>query len=179
MTAARRQSLLVGVMLLMLGIAAVWSCGRTREQRDIAALAAADLTTCRSLAAAIDRLREQPAVASSGALGVQEMAMLVERASKQARLTADALEGIFPQAEQRLGNSAYLEKPTLLAIRRVTLEQLVRLLHTLTNETGLTVQSLRVRTPTQAEEADGRRLWDVEATVSYLIYSPRSTTAAN
>lgn len=82
-----------------------------------------------------------------------------EGSSGAASIGAESLYRIEPEPARRTGEGPYLEKP------------LVDLLETLAGEPGeLTVTSLRLQAP--HSERLGQT-WDVEATLTYLIYSPR------
>ena len=81
-----------------------------------------------------------------------------------------AILRIGPQPPRRLADSVYLEKPTQVSVRQLTLQQLITFLHDLSDDSSnLWVPSLRIRS-SQVATVAGR--WDAEMTVSYLIYSP-------
>jgi hypothetical protein len=164
-----RQIVLAGVMLVLLAAAAAWSVQWMVEQRGRARAASENLARCKQLADAIRALRNRPAVASAEAMGIQELGQRIEAACKQAKFEGAALEGVFPQSARRVGDSPYLVKPTALALRGVTLTQLVTFLHHLTDGSGLSVRDVRLRTP-HGEAA--HTVWDAEATVTYLMYAP-------
>ena len=165
----KRQILLVSVMLGMLAIAAMWSLSRASEQASNAQYAMDDLTECQRLADSIAAFRSKPTIASAKVKEDYEMGARIDDASKKANLPPDSLQGLFPQSARRRGRSSYLEKPTSLALRDVSLPQLATFLHHLSDNTGLTVRDVRIRTPHGSES--GNR-WDAEATVTYLIYQP-------
>jgi hypothetical protein len=170
----RRGTILVGGVVAALAVAAVWSTHRMTEQRGIAHQTAQDLVQCQEHARAIESLRKKPTVASAEAMGVQELGKRIESASRRAQLPAASLEGVFPQRERRVGNSPYLHKPTVLALRDVSLLQTATFLYYLTDGSGLTVSELRLRSP-HGEAADDR--WDADATLTYLVYAPSSQTS--
>ncbi len=174
MTAHARQAILIAVMLAMLVIAAAWNVLWMLDQRETALGAARDLADCKVLAGEIRALRDAPAVAAAEAMGVQELGRRIEAASRQVGLGKDALEGVLPQAPRRLGNTPYVQKPTVLAIRGVTLRQAALFLHHLTAESGLSVRDLRLRIPHGDVPRD---VWDAEATLTYLMYVPTATAA--
>lgn len=169
MTDVRRQGMLIGLMLLMLAVGAGWSVNRMLTARAEAGLAAADRAEARRVAEAIVALRDQPAVAATRAMGERQLIQRIETAAADVGLPADALEGTFPQNARRVGDSPYLRKPTAITLRAVSLEQLTAFLAELTAESNLTVDDLRLRVP--HGDNDGE-LWDAEATITYLIYSP-------
>lgn len=173
MTPLKRQFILIGLMLLLLAMAAVWSTNTMIAESESARSAAEDIASCKVLAATIESLREKPAIASVSAMGVQELGERIEAASRQAQLPPSSLEGVFPQASRRVGDSAYLSKPTSLSLRGVTLEQLVTLLFHLTDGSGLSARDLRLRTPHGGAPSN---IWDADVTLSYLVYSPPTRT---
>lgn len=169
MTPHRRQAWLACTLLIALGLASAWSVQWMGEQRDYAAAAAADLADCRSHVAAIQMLRKQPAIASIDDVGVRRLGERINAAAQEAKLDPAALEGVTPQSARRLGDSAYLMKPTALALRGVSMAQTAAFLHHLTQGSGLTVRELRLRAPS----ADApTALWDADATLTYVVYSP-------
>ncbi len=168
MSEAKRKIVLITAMLVMLGGAAAWSFGWMLEQRELARLDAEDLAACRQLAESIAKLRQQPAVAASEAMDVQELGTRITVASQQAGL-ADQLQGVFPQPVRRMGDSPYVQKSTTLSLRGVSLVQIATFLHHLTLDSGLNVRDLRI---SSKDAGPGGSLWDAEADVAYLIYQP-------
>ncbi|MFO8014764.1 MAG: hypothetical protein R6X20_15830 [Phycisphaerae bacterium] len=164
-----RQLVLAGVMVVLLAGGAAKGLHYMMTQRGRARQAADALASCRDLARDIRALRDKPAVASAEAMGIQELGRRIETACRQAGFEGAALEGVFPQSARRVGESPYLLKPTALALRGVTLPQLVTFLHHLTNGSGLDVRDIRLQTPHGDAPPS---VWDAEATVTYLMYAP-------
>jgi hypothetical protein len=175
MSPARRPIVLAGVLLAMLAVAAYWSVGWMSQQRRLAAQAAEDLATCRRLADDILTLSPPPAAAPATGVGVHELGQRIEDASRKANLAPVSLEGVFPQNARRLGDTPYLQKPTSLVLRNVSLSQLVTFLYHLTDQSGWIVQDLRLRTPRGDEHG---ALWDAEATLTCLMNAPPARDAA-
>jgi hypothetical protein len=169
MTAPRRQGILVGLMLAMLAGLAAWNVEWMLGQRSSAQQAANDLAECEHLAAGIKLLRDKPAVASTEAMGVQELGKRLEAASGKAAIAQSSVRGVSPQNAHRVGDSPYLVKPTALALKGVSLSQVATFLYHLTSDAGLSVRDLRLRAG-RADDAGG--VWDAEVTLTYLIYSP-------
>lgn len=172
----RRRTTLLGAAIAGLVLAAVWNINAMMHRRRAAANAWRELAVCRQLAAEIASLRARPVVASQAEMAAHELGQRVDAASRQAQLDPASLEGIYPQAAGRIGDSSYLEKPTSLAFRGVRLAQVAALLSELSDTAQLRVRDLRLRVP--RNEADPN-LWDVEVTVASLIFSPpamRDTT---
>jgi hypothetical protein len=169
MNPRKRQAILVGVMLAMLSVGAVWNLNWMLEQRQDARRAAGDLVACEVLAEQMGQLRSKPAVASAKDMGVRELGSKIDAASARARLGRTALRGVDPRSARPVGDTPYLQKPTTLDLQQVTLPQLTSFLYHLTNEPGLVVRDLRLRSPRR--RAEGKD-WNAEATLTYLIYSP-------
>jgi len=176
MNPEKRRAVLIGVMMTMLLVAAIWNINWMMTQRRSAAHAAKDLAMCRELQSHIEMLRQKPAVASTEALASQELGQLITTAAKQAKLPNGPPRDVFPQAARGVGDSPYLVKPTLLTLRGVTLQQLSAFLYHLSGDSGLDVRDLRLRRPKSRETANA---WNAEATVTYLIYKPRGKTPRN
>jgi hypothetical protein len=165
----KRRALLIGLLISMLAVAALWSWDAMASQRRLAEQAAADLGDCRRLAGDIAELRGKPAVARTEDVGVRALGDRIETSAAEAGLSGSWLEGVYPQSARREGDSPYMTKPTVLAVRAVTLGQLAAFLYHLTEDPALSVADLRLRSP---HGETSRDQWDAEATVSYLIYSP-------
>lgn len=171
----RRQSVLIGVMLAMMLVAAGWSTVRMFGYWRDAAYAAEDLQRCEQLADQIKQYQNQDAFASTGddaALQEQKLAQRVNEAAQKANLTGSWQQGIEHRREVRIDDSPYLRKPAVLITRGLTLSQLALLLHHLTQDSPYTAEQLQLRTP-PGEEAGNR--WDADVTLTYLIYAPQTT----
>jgi hypothetical protein len=176
MNPRKRQAILVGVMMAMLAIAAVWSLGRMFEQRRSARRAATDLAAVTAMAQRMKGLRDQPAVASAQDMGVRELGTRIDEASGKAGLPRNALRSVDPRSARPVGDTPYLQKPTTLELQGVSLTQLASFLYHLTSEPGLVVRDLRIRSP---RRDDVGSQWNAEATLTYLIYSPQRAEESN
>lgn len=114
------------------------------------------------------------------------LAQLIERAADEATIPRRSLDRIWPQPAQRLGDSAYQRKPTQLLVRDVTLPQAVGFLHGMASgPSPLSIDSLRLTAPPGSAQSQGGGLerWNLETTVSHLLYKPivseGSTPVAN
>lgn len=162
------------VLAICLIVAAVaglsWSYGFMAAKRSYALAAGADADACREMAAKIDHLSHRPALASDSERLADEIHGLVEKAARSAGIGAQGILRITHEQPQRLGNSAYKEKPTVVAMRNVSLQQLTDMMYGLSSqEKGLSAKVIRLTTPTNSEASD---LWNAEVAVSYLIYDP-------
>lgn len=171
MTPSRRLAIAVGLMLVMLAGAVAWIGSWMLERRQLARDAGDDLATCRRLVTEIESLRQKPTLAVTEGTDVRELGEKIQAASLQAGLAETSIQGVLPQLPRQVGESHYAQKPTALTLRSVSLPQLAAFLYHLTDEPGLTVRDLRVRSP-QGDTAQGA--WDAEVTVMYLVYSPAS-----
>jgi hypothetical protein len=159
-------------MFVLLAGAAGWSANWMAAQRAVARSAARDLAECKRLAEQIRELRRKPNVASSEALGDQELGKRIAEASRQARFDSVPADVLHP-APRRVGDSPYLRKPTVLRLDKVALPQLVVFLYQVTEESSLNVRSLKLTAPRGEANA---RVWDARVTLTYLIYEPASST---
>lgn len=169
MTPQRRERILVGVMIVLLAIAALWVWQWRGEQRALANRDATNLTEVKLLAERIEAMRAEPAVAATEDLELKELGGRLEAAAGKARFPQGAIEGVLPRSARRFGDTAYLEKPTEIDIRGVTLTQLAAFLHHVANDAGLTVRDLRLRTPRGDAPTN---TWNADATLTYLLYAP-------
>lgn len=162
--------LVVVAALLGLGGLAGWSVNAMLSQKSEAAYARDEVEACRAIAAQIEALSKAPKLASAEIVKSQRITEQINDAARAAGIDpADALDTVRPEDARPVGDTDYQRKPTRFSLRGVTLQQTALLLHRLTDDTTLTVSDLRLRTP-HSEAASDR--WNVEATVSYLIYAP-------
>ncbi len=165
----RKCAILAGAALTVLAGVSVWSIFWMARQRADAQTAAEDRSECRSLARTIALLRDRPTVAATEDMGTERLSARIEAARAQAQFAGRELDGVFPQPPRRLGDSPYLEAPTSLVLRGVTLARLAAFLHYLSDGSGLNVRDLVLRAPRGDAPRD---TWDAEATLTYLIYAP-------
>jgi hypothetical protein len=164
-------------LVVLLLAANLWAWRRLDASRQRAMRAWDDLGRCGQLAEQVIALRNRPGTVAARELAAAELASRVEHAAAAAQVPTSSILRISPEPPQRLGDSGYLEKPTQLHLRQLTLRQLVGLLRELVvsssssggGATGLQPRSLRLVAPREQETG---QQWNVEATLSYLIYSP-------
>ena len=175
MSSAHRLSYWLSGLVLAMAVVTAWSHGKLQESRDAAAATSRDLSDCRRLAADIRRLRQQPAVASGRELQVAELAQRIERAAVDAGVSPQAIVRIAPESARRLSETPYRERPTRVDLRGVSLRQLVGFLHRLSAAgPDLQARHLRVSAP---RTSGASALWNVELTLSQLIYTPMTGSA--
>jgi len=167
------MAIYLAALLVLLAVCAAWSLGDLADRRAGAQEAAKNLARCRWLARQIRTLRRRPARAAERERQSAELTGPIERAARDTGIPTDRLVRISPEPARRLGESAYEEKPTRVFLKRVTLEELVTMIHTLTDpETGLDLKSLRLAA-TSRDAAEGT--WSAELVLTYLIYKPART----
>jgi hypothetical protein len=160
-------AVLIGVGLIGLNI---WAYFAVSDARDEAARASWDAQTCHQLADRIIRLRTGPSVARNKEEAEQATSQRIESVANACNIAGDALAAIDPGTPVRVADSAYLEKPTTVQLRAVSLPQLIDFLCQLSgSENGLRIKALRLTAPHQAEDNNH---WNVELTLAQLIYSP-------
>ena len=169
----RRRAILLLVLAGLLATAALWSYGTMAEQRAAMAAAANDLVACREIANRIEKLRRRPELAAQNQRDSSETIGLIETSARAAGITTAKLLRISPEPPRRLGDTVYMETPTRVELKNVTLEQLVKLVHGIAgDENPLHPRSIQVRAPSPR---DTGRLWSAELVLTYLIYEPPRT----
>ncbi len=169
----RRTAVLTLVLAALLGL---WLGGSLRHlaaARGRALAASEDLAECRRLADRIRLLRDRSRLAEDRERVPEQTTGRIEAAAKSAGISAARLVRISPEPARRVGETAYKEKPTRVLLRKVTLKQLVAMVHGLTRGEGmLRAKSLRLTAPSRNATDD---LWDAELVLVYLIYEPPPT----
>ena len=170
----RRQTILLAILGGLLGLTAFWCYGRLVAGRQAALTAQADLAACRHMAAQIQALSRRRAFAEEHERRSADVVAPVEQAAKTAGIAGDRLIRVTPMPPRRIEETPYKEKPTQVILKRVTLEQLVRLLHRL-GEGDQPLRSAAVRL-VAPDRQDTGPLWDAEVVLTYLIYEPANTS---
>jgi len=166
----RRTTILLTVLAGLLCLAMLWCQNRQSRQKQRALAAMEGLAECRRIAARIRQARRRPALAAERELLGSQITSLIENAARSAGITPDRLVSITPQRADRVGESVYKEKPTLVSLKGVTLKQLVTMVHKLVSSAdGLYAERLWLAAP---RPQDTGNLWDAELTLTYLIYDP-------
>jgi hypothetical protein len=161
-----RGGILLGALVALNGFALL----KFNTARDEAVTAIRDADLCEQVANRIAALRSKPVIAGSVSLPADNLSRRIEAAVRGAGVAGDDLASIEPDPASRIGDSSYLEKPTTIQLRNVSLTQVAQLLCALAGDAGgLRVKSLRLTTPPQEQSEN---LWSCEFTLSYLIYSP-------
>ncbi len=172
MTDKTRKSVLLAVLILLaLGGAAFWSYDFLDTQHSSALAAQRDLTAIEGFAQRIEAARQRPKLAAEQEQVGTQTTALIEKAATAAGILPDTNNNRFmeikPQPAQRVGETNFREKPTVLKFKNVTLEQVVRLMHALAaGEPALHAKSLQL----SCMNADDTTNWSAEITLTYLIY---------
>jgi hypothetical protein len=161
------------ILLVLLAGLDLYSVLYLNDSRDRALQAKHDTEICRNLAHRIVALQSKPTIAGSAAPDQDNLTRRIEDAARVAGVSADNLASIEPDPSARIGDTSYVEKPTVVQIRNVNLQQLASMLCRLADDgSGLRIESLRLTVP--PEQPDGN-LWSAEFTLTYLIYLPLPT----
>jgi hypothetical protein len=171
----RRHVQLFCILAALLAGSALWTYQVMAGARDMAVQNQSELADCYKMAAQIDGYNhsKQPALAADGELKSSETTALIEQSAKSAGIPQANLAQIFPESPQRLGDSAYKEKPTQVRLENVSLQQLTAMLYALAgNQKPLQAKSIRLAAPRQQETGN---LWTAELSLTYLIYDPIKT----
>lgn len=117
----------------------------------------------------ISLLGQAPRRASDRERPNDELLSQVQEAMNRVRMRPDQWERSQPSPPRRLGNSPYRQVVTLLSLRRVSLQQVGALCHSLISEDpSLNVSQLRLSAAPRQQSSS----WNAELTLTYLIYSP-------
>lgn len=150
-----------------------WSHGYYAAQRERAEYNAEELADCRLQAGRIRQLGSRVVRMEDTDSTSREFNRLADQASASAGVPRQNIGNITPTPPRRLGETSYQERPVVMLLRQVSIEQLVRFLNELTSGNGgLQVRELLFTTP----PTSGGNQWNVQVTISYLIYSPRETS---
>lgn len=163
---------LSGIVCLSMAIAAVAGL-RWYSQRILARRAVEELAICRQIAAEIDSGRGSPQRAMLERQSDQQISLLIERAAQEAEILDSEILRITPQPGLRRTKSIYVEQPTAVQLRQVSLIQLSRFLGELgISEAGLQPTSIRLTAPRTRSSTLPHDDWTCELVLTYLVFSP-------
>ncbi|MFZ5828652.1 MAG: hypothetical protein ACOY3P_01120 [Planctomycetota bacterium] len=166
----RTMNLAGWFVLVLLGIFVWLEAGR---QAAAWRRSAATAKECQRLAGEIELLRKRPRLAGLAADSPRAITSRAEEALRLAELPVASLVRIEPQSPVRLGDSAYLLRPTRLELRRVTLEQAIRFAYHMAEEgQGASIRDLRLTALEEPGDPANQGLWNAEAVLTQLIFSP-------
>jgi hypothetical protein len=148
------------------------------EGRESFLAAQHELDQSASLANQILLLRQKPDRAAAQSRSEQSLAEAIEKSAAAAGVSREKVARVEPQQPRRAGESDYLEHATVVQLDGVTLAQLANTLTTLRSSGAgleqLRVSALRISAPYQAAASQGPEPWNVELTLSYFVYSPKT-----
>ena len=171
-----RSLILWGSLAAMLMALSVWHYFGLINAKKMAVQTVEDLVACRHLASRIQSLSQQPVRAGTQEFRFKELISQIEKAAQTAVISPDSLVRIWPEPARRIGDTPYQQKPTQILLRQVSLEQVVKLLHSLAfSDLGLRVDAIRLTSPRGEETGN---TWTVEATLTYHIYVPKNGKGA-
>lgn len=166
-----RQIVIFGGLLVIVLVAAdLCSYWVMTIAKDEASIGLRDAAVCQRLADQIVVLKTKPAIANTAEEAQETLSARIESIANRFGITGDNLASIDPAPAIRVADTVYLEKPTVVQFRQITLTQLINLLCQLSGDgNGLQIKALRLSTPPQSQN---NASWSAELTVTYLIYSP-------
>ncbi len=139
-----------------------------------------ELTRCTSLVAKIKTLRTRPDQAALASHSARALARAIEQSAAQAKITSKQIASIEPQTPRRSGDTPYMEHATVVHLEEITLAQFAQLavnLRQLDASLGqLHLTTLRIDAPyRQDKQNEATERWNVEFTLTYFVYSPKSS----
>jgi hypothetical protein len=160
------------LVLIGLFILALFLYGELRRLRRAAQEAADNAQRCQELAQRVIELKKKPELISGSMSSTAQIAQSVESAMIQAEISAEKLVRIEPRSGKRFEKTPFLEQPSHLEFREITLEQLIRFLHTLSTQNRLETMDLRIHASRSAAAESGPEIWNAELVLTNIIYFP-------
>ncbi len=143
--------------------------------RDAADAADYNLVECQKIARRINKLRVQPGIATMEVKKEGELSSKLESLASDFGLPKGAITSIEPHAPLRIRSSNYDDRSTTVKMRNVTLQQTIQVMLGLDDGSSeMRITELQFIAPRNSSTSNGSDTWDVDFTVSYLLYSPRS-----
>lgn len=164
-----RMPLLILVCFLILAVYLYGELGRAKRS---AIEATTNANACREFSRRIVDLKKKPELISGSMSSTAQIAQSVEAAMVQAEIPAEKLVRIEPRTAKRFEKTHFLEQPSHLELRDVTMEQLVRFLHTLQTQNRLETTDLRLHASRSVAADSGPEIWSAELVLTNIIYSP-------
>ena len=128
------------------------------------------LDECRILETKIRDLREKPTRAKQAISSQASLAKQVEEAAHSLGIESEQIVRISPSRPQRIRETDYLEQLTVVEVRNLQMEQLIKLMKLL-QEHELSFTALRISMPRQVIDND-KEHWNAESTLRQLIFRP-------
>lgn len=180
--AAGRPSPLLTNLLVVSAMATLgWlSFDRFDRRREEFRRLSAELEQAAGLSRQIELLRQKPDRAAAQSRSDQSLAQSIEKSTAAAGMAREQIARIEPQQPRRTGESDYLEHGTVLQLDGVTLSQLASMLSALRQGEQLQqlrVSALRLAAPFQTAASGDAEVWNIELTLTYCVYSPKTAAA--
>lgn len=122
----------------------------------------------------LESLRSAPRLAADRERPNSELLEQIRRSLEHAGVAADRWLANDPSPPQRLPDSPYKRFETRLTFQDIGLQRLVAMLHHLVDEDPtLSVSRLRLSAPV----TDRQPGWNVDLTLSYLVYAPHNLSS--
>jgi hypothetical protein len=173
----RERTLAVAAVAAGLAGCLAWGGVRVVTARDGAAASARALADSERLARQIEAARGPAAPG-----GAREVARRFGAAARAAGLAEGSVARVEPGTPARLGDTPFIEHPTAVELRDVSLQQLFALLHALAADDAaggprVRLRDIRLTAPardvTAAPGDDGAAdVWAVRGTLTYRAYVP-------
>jgi len=164
-----KNQLMAGTIGIALLAVVGWSASELADSRAEESAARQELVDCQERITRIESLRQRPAIAGAATIGIAALSQRIEQAALLANFAQGSILRIEPQTARRVGDTNYLEVPTQLQLRQLTLEQVSTFLHAVCSQSGLNLRDIRLSAPRGQETGDR---WTVEATLIDTLYSP-------
>jgi hypothetical protein len=163
------------VLACLLG-SCLWLWIGLSSVRDTADAAAYNLVECQKIARRINNLRLQPGIATREVKEEGELSSRLENLASRFGIQRDAITSIEPHSPRRIRNSNYVNRSTTVKMQNVTLQQTIQVLLGLddgASEMKITELQFSFTASRGSSTSNGPESWEVDFTVSYLLYSPR------
>ena len=165
------------LLVLFLGFSSL----RLADRRAAYEGAVQSLQEAASLVDQMKLLRAKPDKAALQSRSDRTLAEQIERAAVAAGIAREQIARIEPQAPRRAADADYLEHSTILQLDSVPLKQFAAALTSLRlgsqGLSDLKVSTLRIAAPYQAGDASSDERWNIELTLTYFVYSPKTSPA--
>ena len=169
MSQAQRLTVWLVVMLLCMTALCFWSWQQLQTQQHLAKATVNDQLKCQRLASEIQAIRDT-AQTQKPEDQINTLVQQIQQAADQASMPMSHVQRIRPATQRRMGQSAYLEKPTQLSLSNITLQKTIAFLHHLVSlQPDLQIQSMRL---TEARKNPTSNLWQVEVGLATVVYAP-------
>lgn len=141
-----------------------------------------ELAQCKSLVTEIKSLRKRPDQATLATHSARALAKAIEQSAAAAHITSSQIASIEPQTPRRTGDTPYMEHGTVVQLDGITLVQFAQLAVNLRNLDAsigqLNLTTVRIDAPYRQDLKNGsQELWNVEFTLTYYVFSPKSSSS--